>query len=73
MPLSLSEVIVSVVLSFTVINLSSAIGAQANTTSDYELDSRDDRKLELVQAFDSLACMLIVRSPDYCVQMTLVI
>jgi len=42
-----------VVLSFTIINLSSAIGAQANTISDYELDSRDDRKKELVQAFDS--------------------
>lgn len=52
-PLSLNEAIVSIVLSFTVINLSSAIGAQANTISDYELDSKDDRKLELVQAFDS--------------------
>jgi len=42
-----------VVLSFTIINLSSAIGAQANTISDHELDSRDDRKEKLVQALDS--------------------
>lgn len=41
------------VLSFSIINLSSAIGAQANTLSDYELDLKDDRKKELVQATDS--------------------
>jgi len=52
-PLSLTEIVILVVLSFTIINLSSAIGAQANTISDYELDSRDDRKKELVQALDS--------------------
>jgi len=52
-PLSLTEIVVSVALSFTIINLSSAIGAQANTISDYELDSRDDRKRNLVQALDS--------------------
>ena len=51
--LSLTEMAILVVLSFTIINLSSAIGAQANTISDYELDLRDDRKKELVQAFDS--------------------
>ena len=47
-PLSLTEMVTLVVLSFTIINLSSAIGAQANTISDYALDSRDDRKKELV-------------------------
>jgi chlorophyll synthase len=52
-PLSLTEMAILVVLSFTIINLSSAIGAQANTISDYELDSKDDRKKELVQALDS--------------------
>jgi len=52
-PLSLTEMVISVVLSFTIINLSSAIGAQANTISDYELDSRDYRKKQLVQALDS--------------------
>ena len=51
-PLSLSEIAILVALSFTIINLSSAIGAQANTFSDYELDSKDDRKKELVQALD---------------------
>jgi 4-hydroxybenzoate polyprenyltransferase len=44
--------IILVALSFTVINLSSAIGAQANTISDYSLDLKDDRKKELVQALD---------------------
>jgi len=52
-PLGLTEMIILIVLSFNIINLSSAIGAQANTISDYELDSRDYRKKELVQALDS--------------------
>jgi 4-hydroxybenzoate polyprenyltransferase len=51
-PLGLVEMIILIVLSFTVINLSSAIGAQANTISDYELDSRDERKEKLVEALD---------------------
>jgi 4-hydroxybenzoate polyprenyltransferase len=42
-----------VALSFTIINLSSAIGAQVNTLSDYELDLRDERKKSLVKALDS--------------------
>jgi len=41
------------VLSFSIINISSAIGAQANTLYDYELDLKDDRKKGLVQALDS--------------------
>jgi 4-hydroxybenzoate polyprenyltransferase len=52
-PLSLTEMAILVVLSFAIINLSSAIGAQANTLSDYELDSRDARKEKLAQALDS--------------------
>ena len=48
----LTEMVVSVVLSFAIINLSSAIGAQANTLSDYELGFRDCRKKDLVQALD---------------------
>lgn len=52
-PLSLINGIILVALSFSIINLSSAIGAQANTISDYELDSRDERKRQLIQAFDS--------------------
>jgi len=53
-PLDLVTGAILVALSFTIINLSSAIGAQANTLSDYELDLKDDRKRELVKAMDSL-------------------
>jgi 4-hydroxybenzoate polyprenyltransferase len=35
------------------VNLSSAIGAQVNTLSDYALDSQDSRKKSLVAALDS--------------------
>jgi len=52
-PLGLAESAFLVVLAFAVINLSSAIGAQVNTISDYELDSRDARKMYLVEAMDS--------------------
>jgi len=48
--LSLIDLMVLVALSFTIINLSSAIGAQVNTIYDHELDSRDDRKKSLVRA-----------------------
>lgn len=53
-PLSFTDLLVLVAVSFTIINLSSAIGAQVNTISDYELDKRDERKKQLVQAVDSL-------------------
>jgi len=49
-----NDLAIFVVLSFAVINLSSAIGAQANTLADYELDSKDDRKKKLVRAVDSI-------------------
>ncbi|UCF45458.1 MAG: UbiA prenyltransferase family protein [Candidatus Bathyarchaeota archaeon] len=52
-PLGLIDGVILIVLSFSIINISSAIGAQANTLSDYELDLRDERKKELVQALDS--------------------
>jgi len=48
------DLIALVALSFTIINLSSAIGAQVNTLSDYELDSKDERKKQLVAATNSL-------------------
>jgi 4-hydroxybenzoate polyprenyltransferase len=48
------DLIVLVALSFSIINLSSAIGAQVNTLSDYELDSKDERKKQLVAAMNSL-------------------
>ena len=50
---SISDLAVMVVLSFVIINLSSAIGAQANTLSDRELDSKDERKKTLVEATNS--------------------
>src|SRR4030043_187036 len=52
-PLGLIDGFILVVLSFLIINLSSVIGAQANALYDYELDLKDDRKKELVQALDS--------------------
>lgn len=51
--LSFVNLILLLVLSFAIINLSSAIGAQVNTYSDYELDLKDDRKKQLIQAVDS--------------------
>lgn len=52
-PLSFIDAIILLVLSFSIINLSSTIGAQVNTIADYEFDLKDDRKKELVQALDS--------------------
>jgi 4-hydroxybenzoate polyprenyltransferase len=51
--LGFTSLVVLLALSFAIINLSSAIGAQINTLSDYELDSKDNRKKRLVQALDS--------------------
>lgn len=51
---SVGDLVVMIILSFTIINLSSAIGAQANTLSDRELDAKDERKKQLVEAMDSL-------------------
>lgn len=50
---SIGELVVLIILSFAIINLSSAIGAQANTLSDRELDSRDERKKHLVEETNS--------------------
>ncbi len=50
---SIGDLVVLIALSFTIINLSSAIGAQANTLSDRELDSRDERKKQLIEATNS--------------------
>ena len=52
-PLGLFDAIILVLLSFSIINISSAIGAQANTLSDYELDQKDERKKGLVHALDT--------------------
>jgi 4-hydroxybenzoate polyprenyltransferase len=52
-PLGFAEGALLVILAFAIINLSSAIGAQANTLYDYELDLKDERKRQLVRAMDS--------------------
>jgi len=46
----IGDLVVMIILSFTIINVSSAIGAQANTLSDRDLDSKDERKKQLVEA-----------------------
>jgi len=51
--LGLIDGAILIALSFSIINISSAIGAQANTLSDYKLDLKDERKKELVTALDS--------------------
>ena len=73
-PLGLIDGLILIVLSFSIINLSSAIGAQANTLSDYELDLKDERKKELVQALDSFGhkkvkTVLII---EFCLTLVLV-
>jgi 4-hydroxybenzoate polyprenyltransferase len=50
---SIGELVILIILSFAIINLSSAIGAQANTLSDRELDSKDKRKKHLVEKTNS--------------------
>ncbi len=52
-PLQAMSVVISVLISFLVINLSSLVGAQANTLYDYQLDLKDERKKELTQALDA--------------------
>jgi 4-hydroxybenzoate polyprenyltransferase len=47
---TLSALVMSILFSFVIINLSSAIGAQANSLSDIELDSKDKRKRKLFEA-----------------------
>ncbi|MDH5483186.1 MAG: UbiA family prenyltransferase [Candidatus Bathyarchaeota archaeon] len=56
---SILDLVAMMLLSFSIINLSSAIGAQVNTFSDRELDSKDHRKKQLVEAINSFgACLL---------------
>jgi len=51
--MNIGDLAVLILLSFTIINLSSVIGAQANTLSDVELDLRDERKKQLTTALNS--------------------
>ena len=59
--ISIGDLVVLIILSFSVINLSSAIGAQANTLSDRELDSMDERKKHLVKATNSFGVSRLKR------------
>ncbi len=49
----ITDLMTMMILSFAIINLSSTIGAQANTLSDLELDSRNPRKKQLVETTNS--------------------
>ncbi len=73
-PLDLIDGVVLIVLSFSIINLSSAIGAQANTLSDYELDLKDERKKKLVQALDAFGHrkVKLVLIVEFCLALVLV-
>lgn len=48
-----------VALSFGIITVVSVYGAQLNTLSDYELDSRDKRKQHLTGAMDLLGRRIV--------------
>jgi len=73
-PLGLINGIILIALSFSIINISSAIGAQANTLSDYKLDLKDERKKELVQALDSFGHKKVktVLILEFCLTLVLV-
>jgi 4-hydroxybenzoate polyprenyltransferase len=58
---SVGDLVIMIVLSFAIINLSSAIGAQANTLSDRELDLKDERKKQLVEATNSFGAKRLER------------
>lgn len=47
-------IVIQATLIFAIITLVAAVAAQVNTMFDYELDSRDSRKKELVQALSRL-------------------
>ncbi len=44
------DLLIGIAVSLVMINLSSLMGAQVNTLSDYELDVKDERKRNLVEA-----------------------
>jgi len=73
--MSLSTLAVLIVLSFTIINGSSAIGAQINTLSDYELDLKDPRKKNLTDAVEAIGKkrIKILLSLEFIITLALVI
>jgi 4-hydroxybenzoate polyprenyltransferase len=73
--MSLATLVILIVLSFTIINGSSAIGAQINTLSDYELDLKDPRKKNLTDAVDTFGKqrIKILLTVEFIITLTLVI
>ena len=73
--IGLTNLIILIILSFSIINLSSAIGAQINTLSDYELDLKDDRKKNLVHSLVSFGKnrMKVVLLIEFIITLILVI
>jgi len=73
--MSLTTLVVFIILSFTIINGSSAIGAQINTLSDYELDLKDPRKKNLIDAVDTFGKkrIKILLSVEFLITLALVI
>jgi len=73
--MSLPTLAVLIVLSFTIINGSSAIGAQINTLSDYELDLKDPRKKNITEAVDTFGKQRIklLLSVEFLVTIVLII
>ncbi len=55
--LNLFNSLAPLILTFAIVNLSSAIGAQVNTLSDYALDSQDSRKKSLLAALNKFGQM----------------
>ena len=73
--ISLATLAVLIVLSFTIVNGSSSIGAQINTLSDYELDLKDSRKKNLTDAVDTFGKkrIKILFSVEFVITLALVI
>lgn len=73
--MSLPTLGVLIVLSFTIINGSSAIGAQINTLSDYDLDLQDPRKKNITDAVDAFGKkrIRILLSIEFVITLLLVI
>ena len=73
--IGLTTLAVLIVLSFTIVNGSSSIGAQINTLSDYELDLKDPRKKNLTDAVDKFGKkrIKILLSVEFIITLVLVI
>ena len=73
--MNLTTLAILIVLSFTIINGSSAIGAQINTLSDYDLDLKDPRKKNITDAVDAFGKkrIKILLSVEFVITLFLVI